>query len=109
MRLRSVRKRVDDMVGMRKYPIQYKNMGEYIPFEMMLEHEEQCFINHSQSVETLARRCGTSYLETYYILNDSEFKTHRKEDVDRLEENARRIVHALVYEWLMKNNMLIIV
>ena len=90
---------------MKKYPILHSK-GEYIPFEMMLEHEEQCYKNHSQSVETLASRGGTCYLETYYILNDSPFKTHNSQDYDRLEFNARRVVHALVYEWLMKNNKL---
>lgn len=91
---------------MKKYPMMYKNKGEYVPFEMMLEHEEQCFVNHGQSVETLARRGGTDYLETYYILNDSKYKRHNTKDIDRLTENARRIVHALVYEWLMNHDML---
>lgn len=90
---------------MKKFPI-IKSGGEYIPFEMMMEHEEQCFKNHCQSVETLANRGGTSYLETYYILNDSEFKAKpcSAQEYDRLSFNARRIVHALSYEWLMKNN-----
>lgn len=91
---------------MKKYPIQYKSKGEYIPFEMMLEHEEQCLINHGQSVETLARRCGTDYLETYYILNDSKYKSHNKANYDVLTENARMFVQARAYEWLMKNNKL---
>ena len=90
---------------MNKYPILHSK-GEYIPFEMMLEHEEQCYKNHSQSVETLAKRGGTTYLETYYILNDSPFKHCEPQNYDRYEYNARRIIHALVYEWLMKNNLL---
>ena len=89
---------------MKKYPIIKTN--EYIPFEMMLEHEEQCFKNHGQSVQRLSERGGTDYLETYYILNDSEYKKHNNDDLERLQFNARRIVHALVYEWLMKNNKL---
>lgn len=86
---------------MQKYPI-LGSKGEYIPWEMMLEHEEQCLINHGQSVETLARRGGTDYIETYYILNDSKFKMVKGE-YERVNANARRIVHALSYEWLMKN------
>lgn len=90
---------------MKKFPI-IKSGGEYIPFEMMIEHEEQCYKNHGQSVERLASRGGTSYLETYYILNNSEFKAHicSAQEYDRLHYNARRIVHALCYEWLIKNN-----
>lgn len=94
--------------SMKHYPILHSN-GEYIPFDMMLEHEEQCLSNHSQSVETLASRGGTCYLETYYILNNSPYKMHHPKDheeYDILEFKARRIVHALVYEWIMKNNML---
>lgn len=89
---------------MKKYPILKTN--EYIPFEMMLEHEKQCFKNHGQSVQRLFERGGTDYLETYYILNDSEYKIPNNVDLERLQYNARRIVHALVYEWLMKNNKL---
>ena len=90
---------------MKRFPI-LKSGGEYIPFEMMKEHEEQCYKNHNQSVETLASRGGTSYIETYYILNDSKVKTRpcSAQEYDRLNFNARRIVHALSYEWLMKNN-----
>ena len=92
---------------MGKYPIQYKYNNEFIPIEMMLEHEEQCHINHGQSVIRLAERCGTSYLETYYILNDSKFKHHNVEEYERLEKDARRVVQAKAYEWLMEHNKLI--
>lgn len=91
---------------MKKYPIQYKNKSEYIPFEIMLEHEQQCRINHGQSVEELARRHGTCYIETYYILTDSRYQHHNKDDIERAEDNARKIVHSLVYQWLMKNDKL---
>lgn len=91
---------------MNKYPIQYKRNNEFIPFEMMLEHEEQCFINHGQSVKRLAERCGTNYLETYYILNDSKFNNVPKEKYEEWEMNARSIVLTMSYEWLMKNNQL---
>lgn len=90
--------------SMKKYPI--LGTSEYIPFEMMLEHEEQCHANHNQSVQRLAERGGTDYLETYYILNDSKFIKPDDKKVSRYAENARRIVHALAYEWLIKNNQL---
>ena len=89
---------------MKKYPI--LGTTEYIPFEMMLEHEKQCYINHNQSVQRLAERGGTDYLETYYILNDSKYLYHAKDDTERYIQNARRLVHALAYEWLIRNNQL---
>lgn len=92
---------------MKKFPIQYKNKNEYIPFDMILEHDEQCKKNHcGQSAQRLAERHGTSYLEAYYIINDSGFKHPDTDKADRYEENARSIVHAKSYEWLMKNNKL---
>ena len=90
---------------MKKYPILNSN-GEYIPYEMILEHEAQCLINHSQSVEKLASRGGTDYIETFYISRNGRYKFHDVEDTPRLMENARRIVQAMSYEWLMKNNKL---
>lgn len=88
----------------KQYPIQYKNKGEYIPFEMMLEHEDQCYTNHGQSVQRLAERHGTSYLETYFILNDKKFQYFKTDDHEKLEDAARDIVHAKAYQWIMKNN-----
>lgn len=93
---------------MERFPIQYQNKGEFIPLGLMLEHEEQCIKNHNQSVKQLAQRGGTSYVETYYILNDSEYKKPRlkeMEELGRYEENARRIVHAKAYEYLMNNDL----
>lgn len=93
---------------MERFPIQYQNRGEFIPLGLMLEHEEQCLKNHHQSVQQLAKRGGTSYVETYYILNDSEYKKPRlkeMEELGRYEENARRIVHAKAYEYLMNNDL----
>jgi hypothetical protein len=89
---------------MKKYPILKTN--EYIPFEMMLEHERQCFENHGQSVQRLSERGGTDYIETYYILNDSEYKNHDNIDPEKLQHNARSIVHSMAYEWMLKNNKL---
>lgn len=91
---------------MEKYPIQYKRNNEFIPFEMMVEHEKQCHTNHGQSVKRLAERQGTDYLETYYILTDSKFKMPPREEITEYEERARRFVLAKSYEWLMNNNQL---
>lgn len=89
---------------MNKYPIHSE--GEYIPYEMMLEHEEQCLINHGQSVETLAKRGGTSYLETHFILNDEKFDISYFKDLEKARKTARTIVLAKAYIWLMQNHML---
>lgn len=93
---------------MERFPIQYQNKGEYIPLGLMLEHEEQCIKNHQQSVQQLAKRGGTSYVETYYILNNSEYKKPINKELDELgryEENARKIVFAKAYEYLMNNDL----
>ena len=87
---------------MKKYPIIYGNGNEFIPFDMMLEHEEQCLKNHTQTVNELASRGGTSYLETYYILKNHKYVFHNAEDMEKLEEKARDVVHAMAYKWLME-------
>ena len=89
---------------MERFPIQYQNKGEFIPLGLMLEHEEQCIKNHHQSVKQLAQRGGTSYLEAYYIIFDSEYK-RPIESMKRYEENARRVVHAKSYEYLLSNDL----
>lgn len=89
---------------MNKYPIHSENM--YIPYEMMLEHEEQCLINHHQSVETLARRGGTDYLETYFILNNKKYDTRNFKNLEQAEQKAKVIVLSKAYIWLMQNHML---
>lgn len=94
---------------MKKYPILEKPKGVYIPFEMMLEHEEQCYINHGQSVETLASRGGTDYFETFYILHDSKYILHPEwTDKEREEKRqvAKRYVLSMAYEWMMNHRLL---
>lgn len=89
---------------MKKYPI--LGTTDFIPFDMMLEHEEQCLKNHYQSVQRLAERGGTSYMETYYILHDSKFIHHEPKDMPRYEFTAKRAVQAMAYEWIMKKDLL---
>ena len=91
---------------MERYPIQYKKNNEFIPFEMMAEHEKQCHANHGQSVKRLAERQGTDYLETYFILMDSKFEMPPRAEIPEYEEKSRKFVLAKSYEWLMKNNQL---
>lgn len=86
---------------MKKYPILYGDGNEFIPIEMMLEHEEQCIKNHNQTVNDLMQMGGTSYLETFYILKNHNYVFPNGKDMERLENNARGLVHAMAYEWLM--------
>lgn len=90
---------------MEKYPI-LNSKGEFIPLELMKEHENQCLVNHKQSVQRLSERGGTTYLETYYILLDCPYKDVSENDFERVNVKARMIVQALAYEWLMKNKKL---
>ena len=94
---------------MKRYPKQCGDNTEYIPYEMMLEHEEQCKYNHYQNVETLAMRGGTSYIETLFILKDRVLdgickleELYEKE----IEKKARTVVLSMSYQWLMKKEEL---
>ena len=96
---------------MKRYPIQYGDKTEYIPYEMVLEHEEQCKYNHYQSVETLAMRGGTSYIETLFILKDRCLDgIYKLEELygnpTKIEKKARTVVLSMSYQWLMKNEKL---
>lgn len=96
---------------MKRYPIQYGDNAEYIPYEMVLEHEEQCKYNHYQNVETLAMRGGTSYIETLFILKDRVLDgIYKLEELygnpKEFEKKARTVVLSMSYQWLMKHNQL---
>ena len=94
---------------MKKYPIQYGDNTEYIPYEMILEHESQCKYNHCQDVFTLAKRHGTTYIETLFILKDRIYDMSLEEkygDMKDVEKKARTIVLSMSYQWLMNHNQL---
>lgn len=90
---------------MKCYPI--KNKTEYIPYDMMLEHEAQCRMNVQKTVEKSAKMGGISYLDAYFILKDEPFNMYMDtDDMAKLEDRARNLVQAMVYRWLMNNSLL---
>ena len=93
---------------MKKYPMLEKD-GGYIPQEMMKEHENQCYINHGQSVGRLANRGGTSYLETFYILNNSTYSDNSMvgtEEYEKKAKYAKKCVYSMAYEWMIQHGLL---
>lgn len=48
-----------------------------VPWELISDHTEQCFRNHSQSPETLARRGGLDPSEMLAIIHDEPYFKYR--------------------------------
>lgn len=67
---------------------------EYVPTEIVLLHENQCFANHMQSVSTLARRGGLSWKELLAVLYDVKFRA--VEDAKLSEDDCRRYCKAFI-------------
>ena len=67
---------------------------EYVPSELVLAHEEQCFENHGQSAATLARRGGLSWRELLAVLYDVKFRT--VDDAKLSEDDCRRYCKAFI-------------
>lgn len=43
---------------------------DYIPWEVIADHEKQAMINHGQTLERLAERGGLDYSEALAVLED---------------------------------------
>jgi hypothetical protein len=56
-----------------KFPILGSNPKEYIPLDIIKQHENQAIINHSQTLKRLAERGGLSWNETLLVLKDERF------------------------------------
>lgn len=67
---------------------------EFVPTEIVLMHENQCFVNHMQSVDTLARRGGLSWRELLAVLYDVRFRA--VEDAKLSEDDCRRYCKAFI-------------
>lgn len=65
---------------------------EYIPLNIIKQHEEQAFKNHGQTLKRLAERGGLSWIETLCVLED------RKYDYEISEEEAKKKVIKYVNE-----------
>ncbi len=48
-----------------------------VPWELIADHREQCFLNHSQSPETLARRGGLDPSEMLAVIHDEPYYKNR--------------------------------
>lgn len=79
----------------RKYPVIGTNPQEYIPWEILIPHEEQALQNHGQTLERLAERGGLDWNEILPILED---KTWRECPMLPPAE-AKRIVLERVSKW----------
>lgn len=67
-----------------QFPIlQYWNLRYFkppfitVPWALIEEHRKQCFRNHSQSPETLARRGGLDPSEMLAVINDEPYYKNR--------------------------------
>lgn len=54
----------------KKFPVIQTNPPEYVPWDMLVAHEERVNRNHAQSLEVLASRGGLSWGEILVILED---------------------------------------
>lgn len=78
------------------FPILGTNPKEYIPWDSIVPHENQAWINHGQSLEKLASRGGLSWCEALAVLRDSKF-------IEMPEEEAKEKVLELLpnQEWIV--------
>lgn len=55
------------------YPVLGSEPKEYIPFGVLILHEEQALRNHGQTLERLAERGGLGWTEILAILEDRRY------------------------------------
>ncbi len=68
-----------------------------VPWELIQAHRGQCFRNHSQSPETLARRGGLDPSEMLAVIHDERFYPSRYTTMT-LDESFLELSH-VVDEW----------
>ena len=87
-----------------------QRIEEYIPYDLVAEHEMQCYANHGQSAHRLAERGGLYYPEAFFIIHDSRYDINMlgktEEEKQKIIDNARRVVLAKCYEWIMEKGLL---
>ncbi len=65
---------LEEISRMKEFPIMTKKGREYIPYDVIKQHEEQALKNHcGQTLDRLAARGGLSWAEAYAVLTDSKF------------------------------------
>ena len=60
------------------FPILNDPIIRALPWSLMEPHAEQALRNHSQSLQTLARRGGLSITEAYCVLKDTDYRSGTK-------------------------------
>lgn len=52
----------------------YGYVSYIVPFRMIVQHEQQCLINHGQTAKRLKERGGLSWDEMYAVINDLSWR-----------------------------------
>lgn len=68
--------------------------GEFIPYDLVKQHERQAILNHGQNIDTLASRGGLSYEELAAVLYNSPFNKNLS------LEKAKKAVDIAMDRWL---------
>jgi len=70
-----------------RFPLQLSR----IPWELIAPHERQALLNHDQSLERLAERCGLSACEAIAVLEDRRWSDmERVSAIQKLKEIVQR-------------------
>lgn len=74
------------------FPIMKDDQIKALPWWVMALHEKQARSNHSQSLETLARRGGLTIEEAYCVLADREIRCGSRFDLTAVRVALMQIV-----------------
>lgn len=85
-----------------RYPVIGTEPKQYIPYEVLLSHEERAIQNHGQTLERLAERGGLSWFEILCVLEeknilDNEIK--RMSDKERKKKVWKHILKFYNYQY----------
>lgn len=77
---------------------------QYVPYGLLLPHEEQAMVNHSQTLERLKERGGLSYHEMLCVIEDKKWpKEWYGSGLPPVDEmRARVLIH--VHDYLSKRS-----
>lgn len=77
------------------YPILGSKPKQYIPYGLLLQHENQAWENHGQSLRQLEQRGGLSWAESLAIIEGKKWRESIQND-----NEAEPIVKGLVAEFM---------
>lgn len=85
---------------MKEFPILGSVLGpaskEFIPWDCLIEHEEQALKNHGQTIEQLANRGGLDWTEALAVLEDRPWKS-----MNKLEAREKVLELTEQKEWIV--------